>query len=165
MPSLWIVALIALQRACELAYSARNVRRLAARGGFEAAPGSYVEMVALHALFLLSLAAEAPRSVPLDLRTAACLAALVPVTALRYWAIGTLKERWTTRIMVVPERGLVRSGPYRFLRHPNYVAIVLELLLFPLLLRAPYTLVTFTAANAIVLSRRVAFEEAALRGA
>jgi methyltransferase len=160
----WVVPVVVLQRALELLLCRRNRLALAARGGREFYPESYPVMVALHASFLLSLAWEAyPWRVPLSARTVACLAALAAVTALRYATIATLGERWTTRIVVVPGDRIVRTGPYRLLRHPNYLVIVLEFFLLPLLLRAPYTLVAFSLANLLVLRQRIRLEEKVLR--
>ncbi len=160
----WVLAVLVLQRMGELALCRRNRRSLIARGGRECFPETYPAMVALHAGFLLSLAWESyPWRIPLDARTIACLAGLAAVTALRYASIAALGERWTTRIVVVPGSKVVRDGPYRFLRHPNYIAIVLEFLLVPLLLRAPFTLVAFSLANVPVLRKRVRLEEKVLR--
>lgn len=163
MSTAWVFVVLLLQRAGELALCLRNRRALLLRGGREFHPESYPVMVALHTLFFLSLAWESrPWRVPLDLRTYACLAALVPVTFLRYWSIASLGACWSTRIVVVPGSRVIRSGPYRFLRHPNYLVIVLEFLLLPLLLRAPYTLVAFSLANLLVLRQRIRLEETIL---
>jgi methyltransferase len=164
LPVAWVTPALIAQRLLELRHSGRNRRRLLSRGGKEVRPDTYRTMVALHALFLASLAVESfPWRVPLDSRTIACLAALVPVTALRYWAIASLGEYWNTRVIVVPGARLVRSGPYRFLRHPNYLVIVMEFLILPLLMRAPVTLVLFSLANLAVLRQRIRIEEDALR--
>ena len=115
---------------------------------------------------MLSLSWESyPWRLPADIRTWACLAALAVATALRYWAIASLGEYWNTRVVVVPGARLVRTGPYRFLRHPNYLVIVLEFLLLPLLMRAPVTLILFSLANLAVLRQRIRIEEEALREA
>lgn len=160
----WVPAAIALQRVLELLLARRNVRIQIRRGGREFAPESYPAMVALHALFLATLAVESyPWRIPLDPRTWACVAALALVTGARYWAIASLGSRWTTRIVVVPGDKVLRRGPYRYLRHPNYAVIVLEFLLFPLLMRAPLTLVVFSAANLLILRQRIRLEEEALR--
>jgi methyltransferase len=82
---------------------------------------------------------------------------------LRYWCILTLGVFWNTRILVLPGAAAVRRGPYRFLRHPNYLVVTLEFALLPLLMRAPFTLVVFSLANLAVLRRRIRFEEQALR--
>jgi methyltransferase len=160
----WVVPAVSVQRLLELALSRRNRRRLLARGGTEIRPDTYRAMVALHVLFLLSLASESyPWRIPFDARTVACLTGLAAVTALRYWTIASLGGYWCTRVIVVPGTHIVRTGPYRFLRHPNYLVIVLEFLLLPLLLRAPLTLVGFSLANLAALVQRVRIEEEALR--
>jgi methyltransferase len=160
----WILAVLFLQRMAELSLCRRNRRVLIAQGGKEFYPETYPVMVALHTFFFLSLAWESyPWRVPLDSRTAACLAGLVAVTALRYVSIAALGGRWTTRIVSIPGSKVVRAGPYRFFRHPNYLVIVLEFLLFPLLLRAPFTLIAFSLANLPVLRQRIRLEEKVLR--
>lgn len=160
----WIFAVLVFQRLIELELCRRNRRVLIARGGKEFYPETYPLMVALHTFFFLSLAWESyPWRVPLDLRTIVCFAGLVIVTALRYWSIATLGRWWSTRIVVVPGSRVVRDGPYRYFRHPNYLVIILEFLLFPFLLRAPYTLVAFSLANLPVLHRRIRLEEKVLR--
>jgi methyltransferase len=159
----WVAPVVASQRLWELWLCRRNRRRLLARGGREVRPDTYKTMVGLHLLFLASLALEShPWRVPADFRTWACLAALAAVTAFRYWTIASLGEYWSTRVVVVPGTRLVRAGPYRFLRHPNYLVIVLEFLLLPLLMRAPVTLVLFSIANLAALRQRIRIEEAAL---
>jgi methyltransferase len=93
---------------------------------------------------------------------AAMAALLAAAQALRYWAIATLGERWTTRIICLPRAPLVAGGPYRFLRHPNYLAVVAEMAALPLLHGAWLTAAGFSAANALVLRVRIRHEEAAL---
>jgi len=162
----WVTPVVAAQRMGELWLCRRNRLRLLARGGREVRPESYGPMVALHVLFLLSLAWESyPWRAPADARTVAALSALAAVTGLRYWAIASLGEFWNTRVVVVPGTRLVRTGPYRFLRHPNYLVIVLEFLLLPFLMRAPATLVLFSIANLAALRQRIRIEEEALREA
>jgi methyltransferase len=82
--------------------------------------------------------------------------------ALRWWCIGTLGRHWNTRVIVVPDLPLVRSGPYRFLRHPNYVAVVAEGVALPLVHAAWVTALVFTLANAVLLAVRLRVENAAL---
>lgn len=159
----WVAPAVAAQRLWELRLCRRNRRRLLARGGREVRPDTYGTMVALHIFFLASLALESyPWRVPVDARTWACLATLAAVTVLRYWTIASLGEYWNTRVVIVRGMRLVHSGPYRFLRHPNYLVIVLEFLLLPLLMRAPVTLVLFSLANLAALRRRIRIEETAL---
>jgi methyltransferase len=162
----WVVPVVVVQRLAELWVCRRNRRRLMARGGAEVRPETYRAMVTLHVLFLASLSLESyPFMVPLDARTWGCTFALGLVTALRYWAIASLGEYWSTRVVVVPGAQVICGGPYRFLRHPIYLVLVLEFLLLPLLLRAPVTLVLFSLANLAALRQRIRIEEEALRGA
>ena len=85
--------------------------------------------------------------------------------ALRYWAIAALGRRWTTRVVVLPDLPVVTGGPYRFLRHPNYLAVAIEVAALPLVHTAWFTALVWSAANALVLRARIAAEEAALRAA
>ncbi len=160
----WVVPVVILQRLFELYLSRRHQQALCARGGREFHAESFPVMAALHVLFLASLAVESyPWRFPLNAFTWGCLAALALVTAGRYWVIASLGENWTVRIVIVPGDAVKRKGPYRFMRHPNYLIIILEFFFFPVLLRAPVTLVIFSLANLFVLRERVRLEENALR--
>ena len=83
---------------------------------------------------------------------------------IRYWCILSLGPYWNTRIIVVPRQAQIKRGPYRWLRHPNYLVVSLEFILIPLLLRAPWTLCIFSLVNLIVLRQRIALEQRALDG-
>lgn len=158
-----LVGAVALQRLLELRASNRNVRKALARGAREHGRRHYPAMVALHVLFLPSCAAEvlaAPRRFRPALGWTA-LGGLAAAQLLRYWAIATLGERWTTRILVHPSDAPVTTGPYRFVRHPNYVAVALEMALLPLVHSAYWTAAVFSAANAVLLSVRIRAEERA----
>lgn len=160
----WVFGFYFLERLFELRLAARNRRLLLARGGREFFPETYRTIVVLHTLFFAALLAESyPWRVPPDPLTLFCLAALALLMALRYWCIATLGAHWNTRIVVLPGSAVVRKGPYRLIRHPNYLVVVLEFALLPLLCRAPITLVIFSLANLVVLRRRIGFEERALR--
>jgi methyltransferase len=159
-----LVALLALCRLGELALARRNRLRLLAQGAFEAAPEHYRWMVLLHTAFLISAPAEVwllhrPFLPPL---AAAAALALAAAMALRFWVIATLKGRWTTRIVVLPGAPPITSGPYRFLRHPNYLAVAVETLALPLLHSAWWTATVFSTLNALLLRVRIAREEEAL---
>jgi methyltransferase len=160
--------LLAAERAVEQVVSTRNARRLLAAGGQEAGQGHYPAMVAFHSLFLLAAFAEPllwpPAWVggwPTGLSVAALLAALL-AQALRWWAVASLGGRWTTRVIVVPGAPPVTGGPYRYLRHPNYLAVVVELLAVPLIGGALVTALLATAGNALLLAVRIPAEERAL---
>lgn len=163
MSTLWIFGFYFLERIYELRLAKRNRQLLLEMGGREYFPETYPIMVALHSLFFVALIFEAPGQVPFDLTTFVCLLLLAALMAMRYWCIFSLGVYWNTRIMVVPGAKVVRSGPYRFLRHPNYLVVTLEFALLPLLMRAPITLVIFSLANLAVLRQRIRLEETALQ--
>jgi methyltransferase len=154
-----IVLLVAVQRLGELALSARNMRRLIARGGVEVGAGHYPAMVAIHTGWLLALFFLVPADAPILWLP---LAAFAVVQGFRVWVIATLGPYWTTRIVTLPGAPLVRSGPYRFLRHPNYVVVAAEILLLPLAFGAVAIAAVFTVLNAAILHTRIRAENAAL---
>jgi methyltransferase len=159
--SLAVLALVTLQRLAELVLARRNTRRLLAQGAVEIAPGHYPAVVALHAAWLSGLWL-------LALPTAPNLALLIVFGVLqigRGWVLAALGPRWTTRIVVVPGASLVRSGPYRFVSHPNYLIVAGEILVLPLAFGLPLFAVVFSVLNALVLWVRIRAEDAALRGA
>ena len=154
-----ILTFVSAQRLGELALARRNTRRLLAKGAVEAGRQHYFPMVALHALWLLGLWTLAPaRSV-----SVALLGIFALLQFARLWVLVTLGERWTTRVIVLPGAPLVASGPYRFLRHPNYCIVAAEMLVLPLAFGLPTFAVVFTALNAIILALRIRQEDRALR--
>jgi methyltransferase len=161
---LGLLGLIALERLGELFISRRNSRAARAAGAIEAGRGHYPVMVAFHTLFLLSCAAEVllvPRSFP-GLFGWAALAVAATAQALRYWAVASLGVRWNTRVLVWPDVPPVTSGPYRFLRHPNYLAVGLEMAAVPLVYGAWVTALVFSLGNLLLLRVRIRSEESAL---
>lgn len=158
------LALVAAERVFELWLSQRNAARALARGGIESGRGHLALMRALHAGFLASCALEVIwLARPFDLRLALPMLALaLAAQALRYWAIATLGPRWNVRVIVVPGEPVVTTGPYRWLRHPNYLAVVIEGLAIPLLHGAWLTALTFSVLNAWLLRVRIRSEERAL---
>jgi methyltransferase len=156
-----LLGFVTVERVAELFLARRNTLRLLERGAREAAPGHYPLIVLLHAAWLCGLWLLAwNRSIRL-----AWLALFVLVQGLRFWILATLGERWTTRILVLPGAPLVRAGPYRFLSHPNYVVVVAEIAILPLVFGLVWYAVVFSLLNAFVLTIRIGAENAALRGA
>lgn len=157
------LAALALERLAELLRSRRNAARLVAQGAVEAGRGHYPAMVIFHAAFLASCAGEA-WAFPRPPGIAAWLAVLVALAAqgLRWSAIAALGGRWTTRVLVLPESAPVTAGPYRWLRHPNYLAVVLELAAVPLAYGSWRTALAFSLGNALLLAVRIRAEERAL---
>jgi methyltransferase len=162
-----LVAGVALQRLAELRLSRRHAVALRARGAVEAAPRHYPVMVALHSAFLICCPLEVwSLRRPFRPGLAAAMGVLLAAAlALRIWAIATLGERWTTRIFCLPGAALVTGGPYRFFRHPNYLAVVVEIAALPLLHGAWLTACVFSVANALLLAVRIRAEETALAAA
>lgn len=157
------VALVALQRLLELALSRRNERRLRARGAVERGGGHYPFIVALHVLWLLSTLAEGIiRGPDLPPWWPVPLALFLLAQPLRYWAILSLGVHWNTRILVVPCAKPVRRGPYRYMRHPNYLVVAVEILSLPLIFGAWITAVVFSILNAVALFVRIPEENRAL---
>jgi methyltransferase len=160
------VALIALQRVLELRLSRHHERALKARGAYECGAVHYPAIVGLHAAWLASVLVESwLRGAQLSALWPFWGALFLVGQALRYWAILSLGERWTTRVIVLPGAPLVKSGPYKYVRHPNYLAVALELLSAPLAFGAWVTALLFTLLNSGVLAVRIRTEERALREA
>jgi len=163
-PYLLLVALTAAERLAELAVARRNAAWSRDRGAHESGRGHYPAMVALHTALLAGCALE----VPLAGRpfTPALgwpmLAVTLAAQGLRWWCVATLGPRWNTRVLVVPGLEPVRSGPYRLLDHPNYVAVVAEGLALPLVHGAWLTAAGFALLNAPLLAVRLRCEDAAL---
>ncbi len=159
-----LVALVALERIAELVVSTRNAAWSKEQGGQETGLGYYPFMVLLHTGLLVGALVEAYTRRP-DVPSAlawSMLALVVGSQALRWWCIATLGRRWNTRVIVVPGLPPVTSGPYRFLRHPNYVAVVVEGVALPLVHAAWITALVFTVLNALLLIVRIRVENAAL---
>ena len=161
----WYVALIvavSMERLVELVVSRRNLAWARTRGGREYGFGHYPFMVFLHLGLLVACVIEATHRSFVPALGWPMLAVVVLAQALRWWCITVLGHRWNTRIIVVPGLPLVDGGPYRWLRHPNYVAVVLEGIALPLVHTAWITAVVFTVVNAGLLRVRISAENAAL---
>jgi methyltransferase len=163
-----LLAGTSVERLIELRVSNRNARWAFERGGRESGRGHFGPMVALHTGLIVACALE-PLLAGRPFLTALAVPAAVLALAsqgLRWWCIGTLGPRWNTRIVVVPGLPLVRRGPYRVLPHPNYVVVVLEGIVLPLVATAWVTALVFTVLNAVLLlGFRIPAEERALREA
>ncbi|MGK4006302.1 isoprenylcysteine carboxylmethyltransferase family protein [Sorangium sp. So ce1036] len=155
---------VAVERLAELALSRRNARRAFARGGVEVGRAHFRVMAGMHGAFLAACALEVlwlgrPFPGPVGL---AALALALLAQALRYWVIDTLGDRWNVRIIVVPGAPPVVGGPYRYLRHPNYAAVIVEMIAIPMIHGAWLTALVWSALNALVLAVRIRAEEEAL---
>jgi len=154
-----ILGLVAAQRLGELVLARRNTAALIERGAVEVGAGHYPLIVALHAAWLASMAWFLPDPHTLNVWL---LGLYLVVQALRVWTLASLGPYWTTRIFILPGAPLVRRGPYRYLRHPNYIVVVLEIAILPLVFGEVAVAVIFSILNAAVLSWRIRQEDAGL---
>ena len=159
--SIIVLALVTAQRIGELFLAEHNTRRLRARGAVETGANHYIFIVVLHGAWLLGLwvlAWDRPISLPL-------LGVFVLLQAARVWVIATLGPRWTTRIITLPGEPLVSKGPYRFVSHPNYVVVALEVAVLPLAFGLWGYAILFTVLNAAMMWVRIRSEVGALSAA
>ncbi|MCY3774656.1 MAG: hypothetical protein OXH11_01610 [Candidatus Aminicenantes bacterium] len=158
-PLYLIVGFLVLQRLVELAIARRNHRALAAEGAIEFGRRHYPALVALHTGWLLALLAtidpKTPVSIPL-------LAVFFLLECGRVWVVATLGSRWTTRIMVVPGGKRIRTGPYRYVNHPNYLIVCGEIAVVPLMFGAWVLALIASVLNLLALRTRVRVENKAL---
>ncbi|WP_042434046.1 isoprenylcysteine carboxyl methyltransferase family protein [Streptacidiphilus anmyonensis] len=159
-----LILLVALERLAELVTAQRHARWSRARGGVEHGAGHYPVMVVLHTGLLAGCLLETAllHRPFLPWLGWPALAAALSAQALRWWCIATLGTRWNTRVIVVPGLPLVDRGPYRWLRHPNYLAVVVEGVALPLVHANWITAAVFTLVNWPLLVTRVRCENAAL---
>ena len=154
-----VLGLVLLQRATELGFAATNTRRLRVQGAAEFDARGYPWFVVLHGAWLASLVLLVPAATAPSWP----LLALYAVLQLgRLWVIATLGRRWTTRIIVLPGAPPLKTGPYRYLRHPNYAVVAAEIAVLPLAFGAMAIALVFSAANAMLILRRVRIENRAL---
>ena len=160
-PAIAIIAFVTFQRLSEMAIAQQNTRRLLAAGATEYAPGHYPLIVAVHAGWLAALWWFAPgRPIGWSL-----IGLFVLLQLGRIWVLRTLGPRWTTRIIVLPGAPLVTGGPFRFVRHPNYLVVIGEIAVLPLAFGLWEIALLFSVLNAAVLTIRIRAEEKALAGA
>jgi methyltransferase len=160
-----LVALVAVERLAELVVAKRNLAWSLARGGREFGFAHYPVMVVLHTGLLAGALIEVwaghrPFTPALGW---SMLVLVVASQALRWWCIRVLGPQWNTRVIVVPGLSAVRTGPYRWFAHPNYVAVVVEGFALPLVHDAWLTALVFSALNAVLLTVRIGVENTALR--
>jgi methyltransferase len=164
---LLFVLAVGAERIVELVVSKRNLAWAFKHGGREYGSGHYPAMVLLHFSLLVGCVVEVwvfDRPF-LPVLGWSMFVLVLATQALRWWCISTLGRQWNTLIVVVPGLPLVNRGPYRWLRHPNYVAVVLEGIALPMVHTAWVTAITFTVLNAFLLRVRIRAEEDALRHA
>lgn len=155
-----LALLLAILRLAELALSAHNTVRLKAAGGVERGAGHYPVIVAFHSLWLVWIFLLSQDREP----NAWLLALLALLLTARLWVIASLGRYWTTRVIAMPSRPLVRRGPYRWLRHPNYLVVQAEIMVAPAAFQAWEAAIGFGLINAAILAWRIRIEEESLAG-
>jgi methyltransferase len=153
--ALAVVLLVAVQRLAETVHGRRNARRLLAQGAVEAGAGHYPLLVLVHAAWLFALLIVASRAPAIEWWLLG-LYGLLQVA--RAWVLASLGRYWTTRLVSLPGAPLVRRGPYRFLRHPNYLVVSAEIAVLPLAFGAWRTALVFSVLNAALLAWRIGIE-------
>jgi methyltransferase len=154
-----ILGLVLVQRLAELALARRNSARLLAQGGVEHGAEHYPYLVLMHAGWLASLVFFVPENAAVNW---AWLALYGVLQIGRFWVIASLGPFWTTRVITLPDASLVRRGPYRYMRHPNYAIVAAEIAVLPLVFGLWWIALVFSALNALVIRERIAVEERAL---
>lgn len=159
-----LVAAVAAERLAELVVAQRNLAWSRRRGGVEFGAGHYPVMVVLHTGLLIGCLAEVLllHRPFLPWLGWPMVAVVVAAQGLRWWCITTLGHQWNTRVIVIPHAVRVAGGPYRLMRHPNYVAVVAEGFALPLVHTGWITALVFTVLNAVLLTVRISCENAAL---
>lgn len=155
----WIVLAVATQRVAELLLARRNTRLLLAAGGTEHGAAHYPFLVLVHTAWLIALFVGVPANAPMNWTL---LASFVALQGSRVWVIASLGRYWTTRIVTLPGHDLVRKGPYRWVRHPNYMIVAAEIATLPLAFGAWEIALVFSLLNAAILSHRIRVENSAL---
>ncbi|MEC1548673.1 isoprenylcysteine carboxyl methyltransferase family protein [Bacillus rugosus] len=159
----FLIVILITQRVAEMAVARQNEQKVKKQGAIEFGESHYPYIIIMHILFFLSLIAEVllmnkqPSSWWIGIA-----AAILCVQAVRYWALCSLGAYWNTKILVVPGAELVKKGPYKWIKHPNYTVVILEILLIPLLYQAYVTMCLFSIVNAVLLTVRIRTEDKAL---
>ncbi|WP_207634127.1 isoprenylcysteine carboxyl methyltransferase family protein [Halalkalibacter urbisdiaboli] len=160
---LFFLTIVMIQRLVELKIANRNAKWIKGQGGYEVGREHYKYIVGIHLLFFISLLTEI-----YVMKLSLSLWSLVPLFVFllaqigRVWALASLGKYWNTRIMILPGAKVVAKGPYRYMKHPNYVIVATEIVALPLMFQAYLTAIIFTFLNAIILTVRVRAEEEAL---
>ncbi len=162
----FVIAIVCLQRIIELIVAKRNEQWMIKKGAYEVGANHYPYMIALHTTFFLSIIVEvtffhrslSPLFLPL-------LILFLFTQIARVWCLWSLGHFWNTKIFILPGANVVKKGPYKYIRHPNYLIVGIEILFLPLMFQAYFTAIVFTCLNLAMLAVRIPIEEKALRQA
>ncbi|MDO3644249.1 isoprenylcysteine carboxyl methyltransferase family protein [Mucilaginibacter sp. L3T2-6] len=151
------ISFLILQRLSELLIARRNEKWLLSQGAVQYGQRHYPFMIALHTLFIVSLIAEYNFEGSTSISWF-FLAIFLAVLLFKFWALSSLGKYWNTKIYRIPGVYPVKRGPYKFLKHPNYMEVVCEIAFIPLVFHLYYTAIAFTILNAVMLSIRITVE-------
>lgn len=160
-----VIFVVIIQRLVELVVSKRNEKWLLANGAIEYGVSHYKYIVLMHTFFFISLMTEYivfDRDKDLNILNYSFLVFFILLQFGRVWVLASLGKFWNTKIFRIKNRELIKKGPYKFLKHPNYVVVVLEIVVLPLIFNLYYTAIIFTILNAVMLSVRIKEENKAL---
>lgn len=161
----WVfISFVILQRLAELFIAKRNEIKMLQKGAVEIDRAGYKYIVLMHSLFFISVILE--KNIferQINQYRIIFLTLFILAQLLRYWSIVSLGEYWNTRIIILKGSRLIKKGPYRFLNHPNYIAVITELAVISLLFSCYITAIIFTILNIFVIKRRIKIEEESLR--
>ena len=160
-----VLAIVIVQRITELIIAKRNEKVMLAQGAYEVGASHYPYMVLLHVGFFMSLLIEVTYFKAYTLTHLVFLILFVLLQIVRVWCIVSLGSFWNTKIIILRNAKVVSKGPYKYIRHPNYLVVCLEIALLPLMFGAYFTAVLFTILNLLMLSIRIPLEEEALKSA
>lgn len=155
----WLLLYIVVQRLGELVHANRNTKRLLGEGGVEHGADHYHYFIFLHSAWIAVIALLVD---PQHIVHPAMLALFVGTQVLRVWTLASIGRWWTTRIISAPHFDRVKRGPYRYISHPNYLVVVLEIAIVPLMLGLPWVALLFSILNAILLRHRIGVENQVL---
>lgn len=164
MPFIYFISFVIFQRLLELVVARRNEKWVRAQGAIEYGKEHYPFIVALHTAFLISMIAEYYLAPVTMLFNPYYLITFLVLICLKIWVIGTLGKYWNTKILRIPGVQLVSKGPYKFVKHPNYIIVIAEIAIIPLVFHLYYTVMLFSLLNAAMLFVRIRVENRALAG-
>ena len=156
---------VILQRLIELVVARRNEKAMFAQGAYEVGASHYPYMILLHVGFLMSLMIEVMYYKVFEFTHIVFLVLFIVVQIVRVWCLVSLGPFWNTKIIILRNARVVSKGPYKYIRHPNYLVVCLEIVLLPVMFGAYFTAILFTILNFIMLSIRIPLEEEALKHA
>ena len=159
----FILAFVIIQRLVELVIAKKNEKSMRAKGAYEVGSSHYKYMILLHASFFVSFLVEVVFFKSVFTPYYGLLAVFLLLQLLRVWCLISLGTFWNTKIIILPGANVVVKGPYKFIRHPNYLVVCLEIAVLPLMFQAYVTAITFTILNLIMLSVRIPIEEKSLK--